>query len=234
MIDPATGWFEITEVKSPDAEAAMKAFDDTWLCRYPRPQFIGFDNGSEYKNVFSAMCENYGMEKKLSTSYNPQSNGIVERVHQVLGDALRTFELEQRELDEHEPWRPFLSAAAFAIRSTYHTTLEATPAQLTFGRDMLLPIRFEADWARLKQHRQEAINRNNARENRSRLRHTYAVGDKVLIEKPGLIPKLHAPRTGPYVVEKVNTNGTIRIRRGAISETINIRRVSPFFERSVN
>jgi transposase InsO family protein len=234
MIDPATGWFEITEVKSPDAEAAMKAFDDTWLCRYPRPQFIGFDNGSEYKNVFSAMCENYGMEKKLSTSYNPQSNGIVERVHQVLGDALRTFELEQRELDEHEPWRPFLSAAAFAIRSTYHTTLEATPAQLTFGRDMLLPIRFEADWARLKQQRQEAINRNNARENRSRLRHTYAVGDKVLIEKPGLIPKLHAPRTGPYVVEKVNTNGTIRIRRGAISETINIRRVSPFFERSVN
>ena len=85
------------------------------------------------------MCDNYGMKEKPSTSYNPQSNGIIECVHQVLGNALRTFELEEKELDINDPWEHFLSAAAWATRSTpVHTTLDATPGQLVFGRDMLL------------------------------------------------------------------------------------------------
>jgi hypothetical protein len=54
---------------------------------------------------------------------------------------LRIFELEEQLLDEQNPWSRFLSAAAFSIRSTYHTTLEATPGQLVFGRDMVLPVK---------------------------------------------------------------------------------------------
>ena len=41
MIDPATGWFEIKDVAEPTAACVMAAFDDTWLSRYPRPQFLG-------------------------------------------------------------------------------------------------------------------------------------------------------------------------------------------------
>jgi hypothetical protein len=33
-----------------------------------------------------------------------------------------------------------------AIRSTYHTTLQATPCQLVFGRDMIHNIAFRANW----------------------------------------------------------------------------------------
>ena len=94
MIDPATGWFEVKDISNPAANDCMQAFDDVWLSRYPRPQYLGYDNGNEYKNVFEEMHKNYSMHKKRSTEYNPQSNGIVERVHQVLGDMLRTFELE--------------------------------------------------------------------------------------------------------------------------------------------
>jgi hypothetical protein len=231
MIDPTTGWFEVKDVKKADSATCGAVFDDVWLSRYPRPQYIGFDNGSEYKSVFDEMCLNYGLDKKPSTPYNPQSNGIIERVHQVLNDALRTFELENRELDETDPWTPFLSAAAFAIRSTYHTTMEATPAQLVFGRDMVLPIKFTTNWTRLRQKRQDEMKRNNARENKSRIAHEYSVGDKVLIEKPGIIPKLSTPRSGPYEVLRVNANGTLRIKRGNVTETINIRRVTPYFER---
>ena len=38
MIDPATGWFEVKDIPSQSADACAQAFDDTWLCRYPRPQ----------------------------------------------------------------------------------------------------------------------------------------------------------------------------------------------------
>ena len=64
----------------------------------------------------------------------------------MLGNALRNFELEERELDETNPWDEF----AFAIRSTHHTILQASPAQLVFGRDMFLPVQFVADWTRIR------------------------------------------------------------------------------------
>ena len=93
------------------------------------------------------MCNNYGMKEKPSSSHNLQSNGIVEQEKQVLGNALRTFELENKELDTNDPWGPFLNAAAWAIcTSTVHTTLNARPRQLVFGQDMLLPIQLKTDW----------------------------------------------------------------------------------------
>ena len=119
--------------------------------------------------MFIELCDNMGIKTKPSTIYNPQSNGSIEQVHQVLNDSLRTFELENRELSETEPWSPFLTAVAYAIHSTYHTTLQATPAQLVFGRDMFLtPFKFKADWACIRHQRQEAIIKNNVRENKSR------------------------------------------------------------------
>ena len=230
MIDPATGWFEVAAMKDKTSETAMKIMDDVWFTRYPRPQIIGFDNGSEYKNVFLQMIENYGLKAKPTTAWNPQSNGIVERIHQVLNNGLRTFELEQRELDDNDPWSPFLSAVAFAIRSTHHTTLGATPAQLVFNRDMILPIQMQFDWERIRKQRQQTINKNNEKENTRRIPHQYKVGDKVLLARPGMLRKLSIPRTGPHIVQAVYTNGTLQIKRGSISERVNIRRVTPFIE----
>ena len=51
-----------------------------------------------------------------------------------------------------------MNAAAWAIRSTVHTTLDATPGQLVFGQDMLLPIQIKTDWARIRQRKQDIIN----------------------------------------------------------------------------
>jgi hypothetical protein len=58
-------------------------------------------------------------------------------------------------MDEKDPLGQFLSSAAYAIRSTFHTTLKATPGQLVFGRDILLPIKFVADWGKIEQQRQK-------------------------------------------------------------------------------
>lgn len=56
---------------------------------------IRFDNGTEFKSVFEEMCENYELKKKPTTTYNPRSNGIIERIHQVLRDSIATFELNK-------------------------------------------------------------------------------------------------------------------------------------------
>jgi hypothetical protein len=41
MIDPSTGWFEVKDVKDKSAKESMNTFDDVWLSRYPRPEYIG-------------------------------------------------------------------------------------------------------------------------------------------------------------------------------------------------
>ena len=51
----------------------------------------------------------------------------------------------------------------------------------------------------------------------------------LLLEKPGIIPKMSQPRNGPYEVIEVFTNGTIMIRKGAVTHRVNIRRVTPYF-----
>jgi hypothetical protein len=42
----------------------MNTFDDIWLSRYPRPEYIGFHNGDEYKNMFEELVNNYRIKKK--------------------------------------------------------------------------------------------------------------------------------------------------------------------------
>jgi hypothetical protein len=146
MIYPSTGWFEVIDVKDKSAKESMNTFDDILLSRYPRPEYIGFDNGGEYKNVFEELLNNYCIKKNNITPFNPQCYGIIERVHLTLNDSLRTAEIDGREMDEKDPWGPFSSSAAYAISSTFHTTLKATPGHLVFGRDMVLPIKCMADW----------------------------------------------------------------------------------------
>jgi len=55
------------------------------------------------------------------------------------------YELKKYYLDEQDPWAGILSAATFAICSTYHTTLKAMPEQLVFGKDMIFNIKYIAD-----------------------------------------------------------------------------------------
>jgi hypothetical protein len=65
----------------------MNTFDDVWLSRYPRPEYIGSDNRGEYRNLFEELVNNYVIKKKNINPFNPQSNGIIERVHLTLNHA---------------------------------------------------------------------------------------------------------------------------------------------------
>jgi hypothetical protein len=119
-----------------------------------------------------------------------------------------------------------------AIRSTYHTTLQATSdsCQLVFGRDMIHNIAFRANWDQIQKRKQDIINKSNQKENKinSQIPYEYKVGDQVLLETPGILRKLSTPHTGPYPVTNVYKNGTIRIQKRIVSERMNNRRITPF------
>jgi hypothetical protein len=153
MIDPTTGWFEIVEATNKSATSIQDLFHNTCLERYLQPQRMVFDIGSmgKFKREFKKMCmqgDNV-IKAKPTTSHNPQANAIIDRVHNVFNGMLRSFDLENNhenlEEQEDNPFDYFLQSTAWDIRSTYYTTLQATPFQLVFDRDMIHNIAFRAN-----------------------------------------------------------------------------------------
>ena len=121
-------------------ETILNILEYQWLARYPRPNKIIADRGGEFiGHVFrQTLHDDYGIELRLITTANPQANAVVERIHQVIGNMLRTMSLEDMYLlpPPYDPFAGVISAIGYAIRSTWHTTTRATPGQLAFGRDM--------------------------------------------------------------------------------------------------
>ena len=97
------------------------------LCQYPRPKRVRFDNSSEFKKDFLPLLKDFAVKPKPTTIKNPQSNGIVERVHQVFGNMVQTHSLKNYMFDEVDSWGPVLNEIAWAIHSAHHTTTKALP-----------------------------------------------------------------------------------------------------------
>jgi hypothetical protein len=114
-------------------------------------------------------------------------NAILERIHAVLGNMLRTSELDMAEMVKASDIGVFLSDVAWAVCSTYHTVLKASPGAAIFGRDMVFNIPFIADWQKIGECRQRLTDLNNARENKGRIDYDYKVGQKVLLRKEGIL-----------------------------------------------
>ncbi len=83
----------------------------------------------------------------------------------------------------------FLADAAWAICSTHHTVLKASPGAAIFGRDMLFDITFIADWKTIGEHRQKLTDCNTDQENEGRIDYDYKVGEKILVRNEGIIRK---------------------------------------------
>ena len=68
--------------------------EKTWFTRYPLPQRIVFDRGTQFMAEFSKMFHNYyGLKGKPITTRNPQSNAIIKRIYQTIGKIIRTFDV---------------------------------------------------------------------------------------------------------------------------------------------
>jgi hypothetical protein len=148
MIDPATGWFEIVQSETKTADVVANKVEIAWLSQHPWPTRVTYDHGSEFigSEFQHLIKEEHDIKAKPSSKRNPQSNAILERIHQTIGNMLRAFEVENQPTDESDPWSGILSAVAWAVRSACHTALQSTPGQLVFGRDMTWDMAHVADW----------------------------------------------------------------------------------------
>ena len=235
MIDPCMNLVEIKSTVTTTAKEALVAVENTWLARYPRPQKIVTDQGPEFSGDFSQMCKDNGIEHSTSTSRNPQGNSLIERIHQTIGQVLRTVVAakDPKSLSEgNAVIEETLATAMHACRCACSESLGfESPGALAFGRDMFLDIPLIADILAIQNNRQLLVDKRLLRANAKRIKHDYAVGDLIWKRNYiGLSDKLKPTVSGPYSIERVHTNGTVTIRLSPhVQERINIRRIRPKF-----
>ena len=232
MINPATSCFEMVKIHTKTPMEIANFVEMTWLNRYPRLRILTVDGGTEFKGGFKKiMKDEFNLEVKTISVRNPQANAIIERIHQTIGNMIKTFQVNAKDdIDEEDPWSGILSAVMFALRSTYHTTLEAIPMQLVFGRDEILPIFHQADWKYIKAKKQRLINMNNKRENAKRITHEYQINDKILLLRQKRNKHGEKEYDGPFTILDIHNNGSIKIQKSNYTDVVHKRQVIPYHD----
>jgi hypothetical protein len=145
----------------------------------------------------------------------------VERVDQTLDNMIRTYELENFESDYNCPWSQILANCAREIRSTAHSILDATSAQIVFGRDMLFDLFFMTNYSEIK-NKNKISDLNVDNENTKRIKYDYRADDLILLDRGTFQSKLVPKRDGPYQVIRVYSNGTLKICKGIYVQRVSI------------
>ena len=57
MIDPAISWFEMKPLINKKAITVADIVEQNWLTRYPWPETLIYDRGSEFLGEFAQMIE---------------------------------------------------------------------------------------------------------------------------------------------------------------------------------
>ena len=70
-------------------------------------------------------CDSYGIKRKPTSVKNPQANAILEHIHAVVMNMLRTAGIDTADSVKPSDMDIFLSDAAWAICSTHHMVLES-------------------------------------------------------------------------------------------------------------
>ena len=119
VIDTAKVSFEFVEILTFDLKEVTKGngeyidkssarvsqlFNYTWLCRYPRPRKIVFDNRSEFKLDFTPFLKDLYIKPILTSINNRQSNALVDQVNQVIKNILVTKDIYNKCFDHIYPW----------------------------------------------------------------------------------------------------------------------------------
>jgi hypothetical protein len=132
---------------------------------------------------------------------------------------LRTAELDMAETVTPNDVDVFLDNVAWAICSTYHIVLKASPSAAIFGCGILFDIPFIADGNKIGDYRQRQTDLNTAHKNSKQVGYDCKVGSKVLLTEEGILQETKSPYSKkPWTITTVHANGTIRIQCRTNSE----------------
>ena len=136
LIDNLTKWPEAFAIPDQTALTVAKIFVEQVICRHGMPRALLTDRGTNFvSKLFQEICKFLKIERLLTTSYKPSTNGLCEHENKSLKDMLMHF-VNNR----HDDWDEYLTFVLFAYRTAVHSSTLETPFYLMHGRDAILPL----------------------------------------------------------------------------------------------
>nr|GEW10546.1 reverse transcriptase domain-containing protein [Tanacetum cinerariifolium] len=137
-IDYLSKWVEAKALPTNEARVVVK-FLKSLFSRFGTPKAIISDRGTHFCNdQFSRVMAKYEVTHCLSTTYHPQTSGLVE----VTNRGLKRI-LDRTVGENHTSWSDKLEDALWAFRTAFKTSVGCTPYRLVYGKACHLPLELE-------------------------------------------------------------------------------------------
>ena len=233
MIDRATRWFECIPVPDITAETVASAFLSGWVARFGVPLNVVTDQGRQFESeLFDRLSSIVGFHRLRTTSFHPQSNGMIERFHRTLKTALKA---------KKDEWLIALPLVQLALRCIPNDTSFSPITALT-GTSLLTPhMYFKSELPSTREQHQfiekliehmSLIDFHHLSEGIHHIKPSKKVAVKLQkddfawiridrIRKP-----LEAPYEGPYRI--INSDAkTVKLLKNNKTITVSIDRIKP-------
>lgn len=104
------------------------------ICKFGAPRAVLTDQGTNFlSTLIKALMRKFKIKQFKTTAFYPQSNGSLERSHQVLIEYLKQF------TDKDKNWDEWVNTAMFPYNTSVHEETCFTPYELVFGKIARVP-----------------------------------------------------------------------------------------------
>lgn len=130
-VDRSTRWPEIWPMTTMTAEAVADTFISGWISRFGVPTVVTTDQGRQFESsLFQRLMHLNATKRMRTTSYHPQANGMVERLHRQLKAAL---------MCHGDSWVRALPLVLLGMRTALKEDIGSSAAEMLYGEPLRLP-----------------------------------------------------------------------------------------------
>ena len=107
------------------------------ICHYGVPYELILDRGVHFRAKVDTLVQRYSIQHHRSSAYKSQTNEAVEAVNKNIKRILRKM------VETSRDWSEKLSFALWAYRTSFRTSIGATPDSLVYGMETVLLVEID-------------------------------------------------------------------------------------------
>ena len=136
VIDHFTRYVQAYPVDNEQVETVADTLYNKYFCTFGFPHRLMSDQAQAFiGKVLGKLCQQLQVEKVRTSPYHPQSNGQVERVHQMLMRMISKLDTSKKKC-----WPEHITSICHAYNATWSQVTGYSPYFLMFGCRPRIPI----------------------------------------------------------------------------------------------